>query len=151
MAKKKAKKPTTRRRRRSVGAVNKDLMIQAAGALGGYVVGTMLSAKIAPTMDKKIKGAAIAAVGVLLVPMVLKNSVGRGLAIGLATSGGVQLLQGLGVISGRSELQMLPSMQNGRMLAGPGINAMVNGPGISQMVNGPSRRMGAMNNALKYG
>ena len=159
--KKKSKKSPIRRRRRSVGAVNKDLLTQAAGALGGYVLATMAMAKIAPTLDSKIKGAVVAALGVFGVPMVLKNSIGRGLAIGFSTAGGIKLLQGFNVISGvglrQDYLPMPQSRLNGAGInaqvngTGQGVNAMVNGSGINSMVNGRNRVMNPMNTALKYG
>lgn len=162
MAKRRTKKTTTRRRRRTVGAIamNKDLITQAAGAIGGFVVGQMVASKIAPTMDSKIKGAIIAAVGIFAVPMVLKNTIGKGLAIGLAVSGGQKILQGLNVISGVDHLMIMPASGNMglRQLAGSGVNAMVNGSGggVSAMVNGRGINQqvngrSAMQTALKYG
>lgn len=159
MAKRKAKKTTTRRRRR-IGAValNKDLLTQAAGAIGGYVIGQMVASKLAPTMDNKIKGAILAAAGVFGIPMVLKNTIGRGLAIGLAVAGGQKVLQGFNVISGNGQpLMIMPASVGVRQIAGSGVNAMVhgrdgvsnmvNGGGVSRMVNGLS----PMQTALKYG
>ncbi len=161
MAKRKAKKKTTTRRRRRIGAValNKDLMMQAAGAIGGYVIGQMVASKIAPTMDNKIKGAILAAAGLVVVPMVMKNTLGKGLAIGMAVAGGQKVLQGFNIISGSgTPLMIMPAQGMGvRQIAGSGINAMVNGRdgvsamvnggGINQMVNGRS----AMQTAMKYG
>lgn len=155
MAKRKAKKTTTRRRRR-VGAValNKDLMIQAAGAIAGKVIGDMIGNKIAPTMDNKIKGAIIAAAGIFAVPMVLKTSIGKGLAIGLAVSGGQKILQGFNIISGVGGQALLMPSTGQRLIAGNGVNAMVNGQGVNAMVNGRpggGRGRSAMHTALKYG
>lgn len=158
MARKHKKTKTTHRRRRRVGAValNKDLMVQAAGAIGGYVVGNMIGSKIAPNMDGKLKGAIIAAAGLLGVPMVLKSSVGRGLALGMAVAGGQKVLQGFGVISGSGQPMLLPygNAMGVRQIAGPGVNAMVNGRnGVSAMVNGSgvNRGRSAMQTAMKYG
>lgn len=159
MAKRKAKKPTTRRRRRSVGAlaVNKDLMTQAAGALVGFVGGQMIAAKLAPNLDKKIKGIILAAAGVIGVPMFLKNSLGKGISLGLTTAGGVQVLQSTGIISGIE--RQLVYMPDQRRIAGSGINAQVNGGGINAQVNGGQginakvsgyRPRSAMQTALKY-
>jgi hypothetical protein len=161
MAKRKKTKPTTRRRRRSVGAVNKDLLTQAAGAVAGFVAGQMIASKIAPTMDNKIKGLVIAAAGLFGVPMVMKNSIGRGLALGLAVSGGQKVLQGFNIIAGNGMPLMIMPGNGRRQLAGNGVNAMVNGNGVNAMVNGNGvnamvngndyRSMNPMNTALKYG
>lgn len=145
-----AKRRTTTRRRRSVGAINKSLLAKAAGAIGGYVAAEMLTSKVAPTMDAKIKGAAVIAIGLFGVPMLLKNEMGEGLALGFAVSGGHTILKGMNIISGTRPM-MLPYNQQ-RQIAGPGVPGFVNGAGVPGFVNGAGRpRMGAMQTALKYG
>lgn len=161
MARRKKKTITRHHRRSRVGAVNKDLIMMAAGSIAGYVAGNMLSSSIAPTMDAKIKGAVIAAAGIIGVPMLLKSSLGHGLAIGMATSGGATILKSLGVISGVGSMAPVAYLPypNRRRIAGAGINAqvngqginaMVNGSGINAMVNGGHQRRSAMQTAMKY-
>lgn len=153
MAKRKTGGKKTTHRRRRVSGMDKDILTMAAGSIAGYVVGNMVGSKIAPTMDSKIKGAAIAALGIFVVPMAMKNSLGKGLAIGLATYGGQSILKSLNVISGYDGVgvrqlpinpyTLLPATVNGRGInqqvnGGNGISNMVNGvgDGISNMVNG---------------
>ena len=162
MAKRKvaAKRRTSSKRRRSVGAVNKTMLMQAAGTIAGYVAGNMLQSKIAPTMDAKIKGAATAAIGIVVLPMLIKSDMGKAVGIGLATSGAVELLKGFNVISGVGayNVRQLPAPGAQRLIAGSGINQMVGGSGINRMVGGSginrmvgAKRSSAMQNALKYG
>ena len=157
---KKTKKTTHRRRRSRVGALDKGLLTEVAGAIGGYVVGNMIAnnTSLLPTLDPKIKGAAVAAIGVMVVPRFMKSPIGKGIAIGMATAGGAVILKNLGVISGvMSPVAYLPYPSQ-RRIAGSGINAMVNGSGINKMVNGSGinkmvngRYNNAMKNAMKYG
>jgi len=130
-----AKKTTRRKGSRVSGLVSKDLFEKAAGAIAGYVGARMLTAKVLPNLDAKIKGAATAAVGLLLIPKVLKNKLGEGMALGFAVAGGETLLQSTGLIAGIGAIQYLPYPQ--RMIAGAGINQTVGGSdGISQTVGG---------------
>ena len=72
--KKTHKTPARHTRRRRVGAIGGgDTLNTFAGALGGFVAGNILSQKLFPTMDAKIKGAVIAAAGLLLVPKFMGN------------------------------------------------------------------------------
>jgi len=161
MARKRKTKKTTHRRRRSrVGALDKGLLTEVAGSIGGYVVGNMIAnnTSLLPTLDPKIKGAAVAAIGVLVVPHFMKSPIGKGIAIGMATAGGAVILKNMGVISGvMSPVAYLPYPSQRRIAGtgisaqvnGNGVNAMVNGSGINRMVNG--RYNNAMKNAMKYG
>jgi hypothetical protein len=124
------------RRRRVSGIGGGDMINTFAGALGGYVAGTMLSTKLFPTMDNKAKGAIIAAAGVLLVPKFLGQSpLMKGLGLGFGIAGGAVLLKEMKVISGRTDsVTYLPASVNGA-----GVSSMVNGTpksGISSMING---------------
>lgn len=155
----KTKKRTHHRRRSRVGALDKNLLTIAAGSIGGYVVGNMIAnnTSLFPTLDIKIKGAAVAAIGVLLVPRFMKSSIGTGLAVGMATAGGAAILKNMGVISGVGEMAYLPYTPQ-RRIAGAGISAQVNGPGISAQVNGGGgisatvngKRRNVMQTAMRY-
>lgn len=165
---KKTKKTTHRRRRSRVGALDKGLLTEVAGAIGGYVIGNMIAnnTSLLPTLDPKIKGAAVAGIGIMVVPRFLKTPIGKGIAIGMATAGGAVILKNLGVISGMAPVAYLPYPSQ-RRIAGAGINAQVNGTGVSAMVNGSGidamvngsginamvngRYNNSMKNAMKYG
>ena len=165
---KKTKKTMHRRRRSRVGALDKGLLTEVAGAIGGYVIGNMIgnNTSLLPTLDPKIKGAAVAAIGVMVVPRFMKSPIGKGIGIGMATAGSAIILKNLGVISGVMSPAYLPYPSQRRiagsginaMVNGSGINAMVNGSGINKMVNGSGinkmvngRYNNAMKNAMKYG
>ena len=130
---KKSKKPARRTARRRISGVGGDFMTKVAGALVGYVGGKMLAGKLMPALDDKIKGAGIAAIGVLAVPRFIKGATGEGLSIGLAVAGGDTLLRGTGLIAGmNSPVMYLPYGK----VAGGGIANQVAGGGISNTVAG---------------
>lgn len=135
MAKKKAKKPATRRRR--ISGVNTGQVIsKIGGALVGYVGAKMLSNKVMPNLDEKIKGAAVVALGVFAVPRFIKGPMGEGLSIGMAVAGGDTLLRGTGLIAGIMDKPML-YLPAGQRVAGDGINNTVGGTdGIVNTVAG---------------
>jgi len=136
MARKKKKKAGTYRRRRVGAAKGNTMKVLETGAIA-LVAGvglTMLAQQLFPTMDSKIKGAAIAGIGVLVAPMLLKGDMGNSIAIGSVVAGGTMVLRGLGVISGVG--LPYPSSYSAPRISGPGVNAMVNGPGVNTMVNG---------------
>lgn len=142
MAKKKhVAKRRTQHRRHRVGAVNKSMLTEAAGAIAGYVVGSMLQSKLAPNMNQKVKGSATILIGLFGVPMLLKNDLGKGLAMGMVVSGGKELLTSFGVISG-TRPALLPPSNQARMIAGSGVPGFVNGAGsgVPGFVNGVGRR-----------
>lgn len=134
---KKTKKSPVRRSRRRIGAIGGgDTLNTLLGGLAGFTVGNMVSAKIMPTMDPKIKGAIQVALGTFLLPKFLGNSpLMRGMGLGFSISGGSLILKSTGLISGignRPDAIFLPA-------PGQGVNAMVSGnagQGVNAMVNG---------------
>ena len=149
--KKTHKTPARHTRRRRVGAIGGgDTLNTFAGALGGFVAGNILSQKLFPTMDAKIKGAVIAAAGVLLVPKFMGNSpLFKGLSLGLGVAGGSAVLKSLGVISGVGALNSTHPIY-ALPMSTTGVNSMVNGnrggnQGVSSMVNG---RMNSRQSAM---
>ncbi len=146
MAKRKTAKARTTRRRRSVGAINKGVIMQAGATIAGFVAANMLQNKVLPNLDPKIKGLAFVAVGTIVLPMVVKSDIAKQIGIGMAVSGGVEALKSFGVISGTMQPVFLAS--NPKYLAGGGINQSVGGGGINQSVGAYGT---AMQNALKYG
>lgn len=136
MAKKrKAAKRTTKRRMSGAGSQGLNKIL---GAVVGYVGGKMLSQKLLPTMDDKIKGVALVAVGQFAVPMIGKSPMFEGLGMGVTIAGADTALRGFKVISGAGNVNpqmFLPAM------AGDGISRMtVAGDGISQTTVAGSRR-----------
>lgn len=135
---KSAKKAPRRKSSRRVSGLANGMLAKVGGALVGYVGARMISEKVLPNLDGKIKGAAVAAAGIFLVPKVLKNQLGEGLAIGFGVAGGHMVLQSTGLLAGVSNY--LPSYTR-PMLAGSGIPQSVAGTeGISQTVGGGSSR-----------
>lgn len=136
MAKSKKKPARRTARRRISGVAGSGMLSKVGGALVGAVAGRMLAQKLFPTLDEKIKGAAIAAAGVFLVPKFIKGPMGEGLAIGMAVAGGTTLLQSTGLIAGMNSPVMFLPVSN--RVAGSGISQSVAGSGISQSVAGYS-------------
>ena len=153
MARRKHAKTAKRHtRRRRIGAMGGNTLTTFAGTLGGYVVGNIVQSKLFPTMDAKIKGAVFAAAGVLLVPKLAKGCpLINGMGIGLAVSGGANILKSLGVISGYGGPSTLPSLYALPTMAGAGVNSMVNGSGVNSMVNGRGNQQISMVNGRESG
>jgi hypothetical protein len=147
MAKRKhvAKRHSVKRRRHSVGSLDKSVLMEAAATIGGYVVGDIISTKVMPTLDAKIKGAAEIGIGLFLVPMVSKSPLAKHFGVGFATFGGVSILKNMGVINGMNTRTYAMPMHQQKLISGSGINQMVGGNGINQMV-GSKRK-----SALRYG
>lgn len=108
MARKKAKKATTRRRRRvsGVGAVTKGIggmLINAAAATAGYV-GANLIGKMIPLDNKLAKGGAKIALGVVTTKFI-KGNTGAALGLGMSIAGVVDVAQQFapGLVSGIGE------------------------------------------------
>lgn len=144
----KTKKSPVRRSRRRIGAIGGgDTLNTLLGGLAGFTVGNMVSAKILPTMDPKIKGAIQVGLGTFLLPKFLGSSpLMRGMALGFSISGGSQILKSTGLISGignKPDVMFLPAP------GGDGVNAIVNGAGqgVNAMVNG-RKPMNTMQAAL---
>ncbi len=135
MAKRKKTKSVRRTSRRRISGVGGDFMTKAAGAIVGYVGGKMLSSKLLPNLDDKIKGAGVAAIGALAVPRFIKGAMGEGLSIGLVVAGGDTLLRGTGLIAGMLDKPVM-YLPYGNRVAGDGIATQVAGGGISAQVAG---------------
>lgn len=140
MAKRKtAKKTATRRKSRRVSGLFANGMLEkVGGALVGYVVAKMVSGKVLPKLDEKIKGASVAAIGLFVIPKVLKNSLGEGMAIGFGVAGGQMVLTSTGLLAGVDTF--LP--YNSRpFLAGMNDMAVNGTDGIPSKVNGISNKV----------
>lgn len=98
MAKRKAKKRTSRRRRSSMGAVGTG-MTQILGLLAGAVAGKMLRSKVLPNVDQKFKSIGEVAVGVVL-PRFVKNDFVKAMGAGMIVDGGTAALSSFGILNG---------------------------------------------------
>lgn len=109
MAKRRKKSGTSRRRSRSrrIGAVGgnlQEILIITAGA----VAGNLLTSKLLPNVDAKIKNAGLIAVGALVFPKIVKGAMGSSLGKGMAAAGALGLLKETGVISGMEDTIEIP-------------------------------------------
>lgn len=126
MAKKRkhAKRRTSRRRR--IGALNmnpSNPIVKIGAVAVGYFAADKINAAITKAtggkLDAKIQGAAQAGIGLLLLLGKGKPSMIKTLAGGvLAGSGGKQLAQGFGVISGYHNVPVISGYQNVPVIAG---------------------------------
>lgn len=134
--KKTAKRKPVRRRMSGVGTSNE--MNKILGAVVGYVGGKMLSQKLLPALDDKIKGVGLVAVGQIAVPMLGKTAMFEGLKMGVTIAGADTALRGFNVISGTGYVNpklLLPSM------SGDGVSSLtVAGSGINQTTVAGKRR-----------
>ena len=93
MAKRRKSKKTTARRysrRRSVGAVGGNLVMELAGLTAGALVARNIG-KIAPKLNPQILSAGKVALGVAL-PMFVKSPIMKSIGNGMVAVGGVELI-----------------------------------------------------------
>ena len=117
MAKKKGKKPATRRRKR-VSGIGKSIPVQklALGIVGAAIAvkGSEMMAKSTNEMIKKAAPYAPAVVGVVL-PMVVKDQMVNDIATGLVIGGSIGVLKELKVLSGFSSVKSIQGQPRGYM------------------------------------
>lgn len=99
MARKRKSKKYSRRRGSRMSGTGKGDVMTIVSAVAGAVAGRILSAKVLPNANDKLKAGGQIAVGVLL-PRFAKNPFFKGFGMGMVVNGGVQLLSSFGVISG---------------------------------------------------
>jgi len=109
MAKRRKKSGSSRSRRRSrrMGAVGgglQEILVITAGA----VAGGLLTGKLLPNVDAKIKNAGLIAIGALVFPKIVKGAIGSNLGKGMAAAGALGLLKETGVISGIEDTIEIP-------------------------------------------
>lgn len=88
--KKSAKRRTSRRR--SVSGMPKGALVSTLGIIAGAVAGRLVSKKLLPNVDEKIKDAGVIAIGALLMPKILKSDLGRAIGNGMIAAGGAGLV-----------------------------------------------------------
>lgn len=107
MAKRRKKSSSRRSRSRRMGAVGgglQEILIITAGA----VAGNLLSSRLLPNVDAKIKNAGLIAVGALVFPKIVKGAMGSSLGKGMAAAGALGLLKETGIVSGIEDTIELP-------------------------------------------
>ena len=115
-----------------MGAVaTKNGLIEIAAVLGGVIVGRIAAKKILPSTDAKIKGTAMAGIGIFAAGKI-KSPIVKSLLTGFAVSGGELVFTSLGVISGIENMPFLPNTTQ-RALPSMGANLPT---GVQQMVAG---------------
>jgi hypothetical protein len=135
MARKKTKKPSPKRRRRSLSGVGSgpttmQVLSVVGGALAGRIAVNVLSAK----MNPKIVGGGLLAVGWGL-PKFVKGPISTGFGLGIAASGGVTLLLSMGVIKGIED-EMSGMGDYEMQISGQDTIPVLNGPNGSQAFSG---------------
>jgi hypothetical protein len=99
MAKKRRKTTTSRRRRSRVGATS-GAMNTVLGVAVGAIAARLISGKLLPNVDEKIKNGAILAAGIFAVPKFIKGGFGAAIGNGMVAAGSIGLLSDLGVLAG---------------------------------------------------
>jgi hypothetical protein len=125
------KKKTTRRRRKRMGGMGGGIGT-AAAKVGVGVVGAVVgryASNFASGVNKTVKGVIGTVIGI--GGATAKNPYLQYAAVGFGIGFGIEIFQGLGILTGH---QSASYRLNG---SGGGISALVNGPGIRAQVNGP--------------
>lgn len=107
MARRKKRKSYSRRSRR-MGAVGGTKLMDMLAVVGGAAAAGLLSQRLFPTMDEKIKNVAVVGVGSFLIPKVVKGSLGNALGMGMVAAGGLGLLRNFNVIQGVEDTLEIP-------------------------------------------
>jgi hypothetical protein len=108
MARRKKRK-VSRRRSRKMGAAKGQIM-DIVGIAAGAAAATILTSKLLPNLDSKIKNAAVVGIGAFLMPKVLKGAMGQNLGNGMIAAGSIGLLKDFAVISGINDYMDVPVM-----------------------------------------
>lgn len=108
MARRKKRK-VSRRRSRRMGAAKGQIM-DIVGIAGGAAIATILTSKLLPNLDSKIKNAAVIGVGAFLMPRVLKGAMGQNLGNGMIAAGSIGLLKEFNVIGAINDVMDVPVM-----------------------------------------
>jgi hypothetical protein len=91
-----------------MGAAGGGKLMDMVAVIGGSAVAGLLTSKLFPNLDDKIKNAAVIGVGGFLMPKVIKGSIGSALGMGMVAAGGLGLLRNFGVISGVDDVLEIP-------------------------------------------
>jgi hypothetical protein len=102
--KRKSNKKTSKKRRR-MGATGKssNMILEAAGLIGGAVAARFVTTTdkipMFSTLQPNVKNAGVLALGYFF-PQLIKGSIGKSIGMGMITAGGLGLVQSTGIIAG---------------------------------------------------
>lgn len=108
MARRKKRKATSRRRSRRMGATGKNQVMDIAGIAAGAAIATIVTGKLFPNMNEKIKNAAVIGIGAFLMPKLVKSSMGKNLGDGMIAAGSIGLLKNFNVIGAITDVMEVP-------------------------------------------
>ena len=103
------KKRSSRKRSRRMGATKATgQLMNIAGIAIGAVTAKIVTTKLFPNMDEKIKNAGVVALGAFLFPRLVKGAMGQNIGNGMIATGAVGLLQNFKVIQGVNDYLSVP-------------------------------------------
>jgi len=86
------RKKATRRRSRRMGAIKGAGFQSILGIVGGAVAAKIVTARVLPNIDSRIKSAGVIALGALVMPRIIKGELGKALGNGMIAVGGSNLI-----------------------------------------------------------
>lgn len=92
MARRRKKSAPRRRSRRRMGAIGGAGLQSILGVVGGAVAAKIVTARVLPNLDERIKSAGVVALGALVMPKVLKGELGKSIGAGMIAVGGSNLI-----------------------------------------------------------
>jgi len=102
--KRKSNRKTSKKRRR-MGATGKasNMILEAAGLIGGAVAARFVTTTdkipMFSTLQPNVKNAGVLALGYFF-PQLVKGQIGKSIGLGMITAGGLGLVQSTGIIAG---------------------------------------------------
>lgn len=92
MARRRKKSAPRRRSRRRMGAIGGAGLQSILGVVGGAVAAKIVTARVLPNLDERIKSAGVIALGALVMPKILKGELGKSIGAGMIAVGGSNLI-----------------------------------------------------------
>ena len=92
MARRRKKATSRRRKSRRMGAIGGSGMQSILGLVGGAVAAKLVTAKVLPNLDSRIKSAGVIALGALVFPRIIKGELGKAIGGGMVAVGGSNLI-----------------------------------------------------------
>ena len=112
--KRKSNKKTSKKRRR-IGATGKasNMILEAAGLIGGAVAARFVTTTdkipMFSTLQPNVKNAGVLALGYFF-PQLVKGPIGKSIGMGMITAGGLGLVQSTGIIAGLEDTMSVSVM-----------------------------------------
>jgi len=105
----KRKKSVSRKRRRSSGmGASGGMVTNLLGIIAGAAVGRIVANKLLPSIDTKIKNAAVVALGAFAFPKLIKGPFGSSIGAGMVAAGGIGLLQNFNIVGAIEDTLSIP-------------------------------------------